>query len=377
MKYQQVLNQIGLAQLLNTTQGLGTKILLLTLAMLSFSSIAKAEFQLNFQPENRRLEDPEWLNFNCNRGGGGGEDNGFEDCDDNDEFRDDNGRDRTAFLMERVRDPGSGDQYYHVILGLPGDDFQQEAYIKITRVCSEGDDGGGGCRVVSRIPSEIDDLGPISDSLGDWSDISERDNNAYDPLGPAAFSGSGTANPNSTQFWQIIEADGIFQDIKKEAYALKPDIIQTLDDNGVTAEFELRMSNSNYNQDNIAGIMERNSIRVTDGDFVSEFDINDIDSPGSVIDVTGGKFKYESRYDNTLSGGSFESEYSGEGAGFNIFEADWKIFYDPSQNIGNMYGCHEDCYGPRVRPNPSWGSSSWNGYSGPPPGNGIGGNNGD
>ena len=66
---------------------------------------AQAEFNLNFLPETSRYQDPEWLNFNCNRPRAPG--GGFEDCNDNDDFRDNNGRDATAFLMERVSRPGA------------------------------------------------------------------------------------------------------------------------------------------------------------------------------------------------------------------------------------------------------------------------------
>jgi len=63
-----------------------------------------------------------------------------------------------------------------------------------------------GCTFYSS-PREVDDLGPVSDSLGDWRDITEYRDYAYDPMGPARFSGSGTANPKSTQFRQVMVND--------------------------------------------------------------------------------------------------------------------------------------------------------------------------
>lgn len=335
---------------------------LVPLIPFAIPAAVQAEFSLNFMPETSRFEEPEWLNFNCNRPRAPGGD--FEDCDDNDEFRDNNGRDRTAFLMERVRDPNSTDQYYHVIIGLPGDDFVQEAYIKITRNCDED----RGCRVGS-IPREVDDLGPISDSLGNWRDITETRDNAYDPLGPAEFSGSGTANPNSTQFRQILDSDGVFQEITKASFNRKHKIVQNIDSGGVFHDFELDMTNSTFDQSNIAGVMSKNILRVTDGDFVSEFDINNMgdlvppDAPPGQrkqnvdVNVTGGKYVYVNKYQTSMSGGPFESEYEGEGAGFNIWEQDWKVWYDPSQNVGHLYGCDDECNGGRA--DPFSGGSGW------------------
>lgn len=320
------------------------------------SGPTQAEFQLNFLPETSRYRDPEWLNFNCRRPFAPG--GGFEDCDDNDDFRDNNGRDQTSFLMERVRDPNSNDQYYHQIVGLPGDDFYQEAYIKITRYMS---DNGG----ISYSPREVDDLGPISDSLGDWSDITERPDNAYDPLGNAAFSGSGTANPKSTQFWQVIDNGEIRQDIKKEHFNKKHLITQDIDTRsnpssaGIVHEFELDMRNSTFDQAHIAGLMNKNTLLITDGiggEFNSFFDINNMPrNTDGGVDVDGGMFLYNQRYSTSMSGSDFQNEYEGQAAGYNIWDVDWKMFYDPAQNVGYLYGCYSDCM------NGGGGGSGWGG----------------
>ena len=305
---------------------------------------AQAEFNLNFLPESSRYEEPEWLNFNCNRPRAPG--GGFEDCNDNDDFRENNGSDRTPFLMERVRHAGTNDQYYHTIIGMPGDDFYQEAYVKITRYMDE--DGR-----ISSNPQEVDDLGPISDSMGDWSDITERRDNAYDPLGPAHFSGSGTANPKSTQFRQVVDSDGVYQDITKQFFNRKHIITQEINSGNVYHDFELDMTNSTFDQQNIAGQMNKNYLRVTDGSFSSEFDINNITlADNSVVDVSGGKYIYVNKYQTTMSGSNFENEYEGEGAGYNIWEENWKHWYDPAQNSGHLHSCYSDCFGGRSSPTP-------------------------
>lgn len=294
--------------------------------LLALPSAAYAEFVLNFQPQLSRLGDPEWLNFNCNRPRAPG--SGFESCDENDEFRDNNGRDTTPFLMERIRDAATGEQYYHTIIGLPGDDFVQEAYIKIVRYMS-GDNGGFSTR-----PQEVDDLGPISDSLGNWRDITEVRNNAYDPLGPASFSGSGTANPKSTQFRQVIESNGLYQEITKASFNKKHRIVETIDLPEIQHQFEMDMTNSTFDQANIAGILAKNQQLITQGSFSSAFDINNMpDANRSDVNITGGEYKYVQKYSTSMSGGPFENEYiSDTGNHFNIWTEDWMAWRDPAQN---------------------------------------------
>lgn len=286
---------------------------------------ATGNFALNFQPNpGDRISEPEWLNFNCNRGPSGG---GFESCSDNDEFRGNNGRDTTPFLMEYLRGDGR-DEFFHVIIGQPGDDFVQEAYIKITsRFCG----------------NECDDIGPVSDSLGESRDITNGRNNAYDPLGAASFSGSGTANPKSTMFRQILTdaSGGMAQDFVKAEFNQKHLLTFTLDADFVDLDFRLNMTNSTFDDANTAGILELNRIIILDPtfdgipDLVSGFpptsvpasDNFDAAVDGDVVNVTGGKY-------NFISHGVYE----GEGAGFDVYAADWNDFFDPAQNIGHLYG---------------------------------------
>lgn len=360
---------------------------LLTVVCISEARVAQAEFVLNFQAENRRFEDPEWLNFNCNRGGGGGEDNGFEECDKNDLFRDNNGRDGTAFLMERVRDPNSSDQYYHTIIGEEGSDFVQEAYIKITRYYAD-DDCDNGCTPRST-PTKVDDLGPISDSLGDWRDIDKYTNNAYDPMGPARFSGSGTANPKSTQFRQVMANNGFEQDMTKAKFNQKHLLTQTLDvayegNARLEHRFELDMTNSTFDQADIAGVMKENYYRMTGSGSQGSiwFDITEgfFQDRGG-FDITGGKYTFARLYNTTINNsGPLENEYSGEGAGYNVWNENWKAYYDESQNNyaapsrngdddddddrrrpdTTLYSCYDDC-GAKYEP---WeGGATWSSWS--------------
>lgn len=303
----------SLARGLSSSSSKCLLLILLAATCLTEIRLAQAEFSLNFLPENRRYGE-EWINFNCNRPYAPG--GNFESCDENDEARDNNGRDSTAFLHELVRESGTGQQYYHVIVGLPGDDFVQEAYIKIRS-------GGRG-----------DDQGPISDSLGNTRPLQ----NNRDPLGPAEFSGSGTANPNSVQFKQVVNSDDMFQDIEKATYTQKPWIVQDIVNPDIDYRFALDMSNSNYSQDNLAPASFINRVEVGfDDDLDLVFDIDNVenaDGPGStsVIDVTAGKFKWERK--NAANGSSYVDEYtySDAGSGYNVNEEDWWAWRDPAQN---------------------------------------------
>lgn len=292
--------------------------------------ISRAEFALNFMPQPTRLGDPEWLNFNCRRPPAPG--GGFEKCDENDIFRENNGRDTTPFLMERIRD-ASGNQYYHTIIGLPGSDFVQEAYIKITRFMNK--DGG-----MSSIPQiKVDDLGPISDSLGDWSDMDKKPDNADDPLGPARFSGSGTANPKSTQFRQVVQGGGLKQEIVKTHFNKKPLIVQTLNTPEVVHGFEIDMTNSTYDQATLAGVVKQNWQQLNSNGFSYDFDVNNMPYEGdSKVYVTGGKYKYVQKYTTSMIGTTFANEYEGEGSGYNIWTEMWMAWRDPAQNVGHLYG---------------------------------------
>ena len=140
---------------------------LLALLSLSLPAASQAEFSLNFQKSSSSTGG-EFFNFDCNRGG---RSSGGEGCGENDELRENNGRDTTPFLMQLVREPNTGSRYWHVIIGLPGDDFVQEHWIR-----TRNDRGGRG--------EDDDEVGPWSDSLGTNQQIT----NARDPLGdPFAF----------------------------------------------------------------------------------------------------------------------------------------------------------------------------------------------
>ena len=174
----------------------------------------------------------------------------------------------------------------------------------------------------------------------------------------------------------MIDNGEIRQDIIKRYFNKKHLITQDLDTRsnpssaGVVHEFELDMENSTFDQ-SIVGIMRKNTLLVTEGDsgnFHDFWDINNMPTYtefGAGVDINGGEYVYNQLYSTSMSGSNFQNEYSGPGAGYNIWDVDWKMFYDPSQNgrlpdgrddpnsnLDYLYGCTSDCVGPRYSPIP-------------------------
>lgn len=275
-----------------------------------------SQFTLNFTPKRSMAVGDEIYHFSCNR-----PDRFGEDCGENDEFRDNNDRDRTPFAMEVLRADGA--EWWHVIIGLPGQSFVQESYIKVRSGTANNDDQG-----------------PISDGLGSTS-RNFGSINAHDPRGPATFSGSGTANPNSTMFRQLMSSQGMIQDLTKASFTQKHKLTQTMSGQNADINFVMDMTNSNFSTATTAGIMT-NKLMVNDAGFndIPDFPDNfpatttppdsqqfDVALDGDQVRVTGGKYRYITY-----------GQYEGEGKPFDIFAYDWDKPVDPAQNAGFMYG---------------------------------------
>lgn len=275
-----------------------------------------SQFTLNFTPKRSMAYGEDIFHFSCNR-----PDSFGEDCDKNDEFRGNNGSDRTPFAMEVLRADGA--QWWHVIIGLPGQSFVQESYIK-TRSGTAGND----------------DQGPISDGIGSTSN-NFGSINANDPRGPATFSGSGTGNPKSTMFRQLLNSQGMVQDLTKASFTQKHKLAQTMTGQNADINFVMDMTNSNFDTATTPGNMT-NKLTVNDAGFndIPAFPDNfpstttppdsqqfDVALDGSNVHVTGGTYRYVSW-----------GQYEGEGKGFDVFAYDWDKPVDPAQNAGHLYG---------------------------------------
>lgn len=275
-----------------------------------------SQFTLNFTPKRSMAYGEDIYHFSCNR-----PDRFGENCDENDEFRGNNGRDTTPFAMEILRADGA--QWWHVIIGLPGQSFVQESYIKVRS--GTGND---------------DDQGPISDGIGNTT-ASFGSINAHDPRGPATFSGSGTGNPKSTMFRQVLNSQGMIQDLTKASFTQKHKLTQSMSGQNADINFVLDMTNSNFDTATTPGIMT-NRLTVNDAGFndIPEFPNTfpttstppdsqqfDVALDGDTVRVSGGKYRYVTY-----------GQYEGEAKGFDIFAYDWDKPVDPAQNAGHLYG---------------------------------------
>jgi hypothetical protein len=277
---------------------------------------SSSQFTLDFTPKRNMATGDEIFHFSCNR-----PDRFGEDCDENDEFRKNNGSDRTPFMMELLR--ADGLEWWHVVIGLPGQSFVQESYIKTRPNSGDGDDRG-----------------PISDGLGSTS-RSFGSINAHDPRGAATFSGSGTGNPKSTMFRQVMNSQGMIQDMTKASFTQKHKLTQNMTGQNADIAFMLDMTNSNFDTATTPGIMS-NKLTVNDATFgdIPEFPDNfpstsappssrsfDVALDGDKVNVSGGKYRYVTW-----------GQYEGEGKGFDIFNYNWNLPVDPAQNAGHLYG---------------------------------------
>ncbi len=139
--------------------------------------------------------------------------------------------DNTAFLQEQL-DLG-GQRYFHVIVGdYNTDSMAQEVFIKVNAGNADFDPTFGTVRV--------------SDSLSDITQRTYNTTKPYSPGGDSAFSGTGSANPNSVIMRQVLNentAEGVvYEEFLKDAFTQKPKITHTIStaDMDSTLIFDMR-----------------------------------------------------------------------------------------------------------------------------------------
>ncbi len=213
--------------------------------------------------------------------------------------------DQTPFLQERVLGD-DGQPYYHTLIGLPGDDFLQETYIRRGLGGAWQNDGAG------------------TSSGG----VNFQGNNR--PLDPdPTLSGNATANPTRVLVRQVNSDGEFFQEFFKDTLANKPKIDQTLTTADMTATFSVDMRGLALS-DMITGVNSIiNTLSLTGGDapagLAGNFDYaTDVQQPH----LTAGKYRWISGSGPDNSSGSWQ--YS-EGD-FNPDAVDWAAFRDDSEN---------------------------------------------
>lgn len=282
------------------------------------------------------------------------------------------------WVNELVRDANSN-QYFHMIVGLPTDDFRQEVYIRIGATNFSWSDGE------TRAPSDSGgDLGIGASRTPDLGAGS-------DPLGKThtnTFSGASTGNPKHVLMKQVLQDDtsantktnvathgSFYQEFSKTtAYytgtdldARKPKIIQTLSktdaaQGDISMSFMADMSAITYSDMN-SPLAASNNMAAS-GVFVNTMTLT---SPGlSSSDVDFDMSKDTQAGESSIDAGRFTftpgTGYTGGGigwlntttynrgtytyfsGGFDQFSTNYSQFCDPSQiksygSGANNYGC--------------------------------------
>lgn len=288
---------------------------LLATGALSESVIAQQTFRFNFAASGGAVVNS-IANQTCGTGvggmGGGGM-GGF--CDG------------TPFSQQVIN--VGGQNYYHVIVGNGGGEFGIETYIQTggTGVCWFG------C-ANARVTGGMGGMGgtaPISSSSG----LATNDSNPFAPVN------AGAGNPTRAAIRQFNNTADMSQEFLKATTTLKPRITQSVTGGGLTMDFTIDMTNSNYSQQDtpgtitltqtidIEGLPEPGNNPITGDPFPSSrnFDINNLGET-SRVDITGGRYTYAAGPGDGQSRGA----YTYFADGFDVYNVDWATFCDPAQN---------------------------------------------
>lgn len=208
---------------------------------------------------------------------------------------------QTPFLVDGslnmpaiVRDPTTGLDYYHMIVGSPADGFIQESFIQVSVIA-----------------------GTILSCAGN-SCATNLNNN--DPLGGTGlyYTGNAASNPRGTIIRQILSDGEITMEFLKDKYDRKPLITQTIMTSDITSTFKIDMRNSTYDDKNTPAVVT-NTFSFTDpslGTF-------DMARDGQKTNITAGRYTYTNGTGNGGSQGTYN--YVDGNA---IFDADWTIYMD-------------------------------------------------
>lgn len=143
-------------------------------------------------------------------------------------------------------------------------------------------------------------------------------------------------------------ANGLTQVFLKNTLTQKPKITQNVSDSGISTQFVLDMSNSNYTTNATAGLMTNTVTLVgANAGIQGNFDAagtgtNFTTANAQTLNVTGGRFIYNpgtgwsgSGSTATYNAGSYAYVDNG---GVNLTTLDWNSFRDPADNLMNFGG---------------------------------------
>jgi len=281
----------------------------------------RAQFVLNFQPENLGAAFP----GACNIGGA----NSTTWCPTAGAAQEAD-PDPTPFHQESVG------AYWHQIIGDPSQGFAVDVYIAQGTGFLKSESGGR----PSIFPNNLAN-----------SSLEFQSGNGWNPLSPdSKLTGNGTADPTRvvmrqilggtwnalTSTWSCAGAE-FCAEFLKDKLDRKPKISQTINDNsvGMSAYFELDMSNSTYSDNTTAGTIV-NTVTFT-GNNPGSFDLA---TDGQNSTVTGGRYTYSPGLGWVDGGGASgmatwdyqEGSYSYWDGSFDPLAIDSAAFRDATQN---------------------------------------------
>lgn len=229
--------------------------------------------------------------------------------------------DTTPFLQEVINH--NGRSYYHIIVGLPDQNFAQEIFIGTGgNSFSWGDSASGGetsCKC-------------------SWRDTAGMSGNGWDPLNSSnPRTGNETGNPTQVVMRQIVRSADMQQEFLKNRLEQKPIISQTTITPDAQMNFVVDMRNSDYATQSTPATMV-NSILFSDPELPS-FDIN-LNAPNA--NITAGRFTYLGStggggggwggWGGWGGGGGSTPNYTYSDGGIEPSTVNWNQFYDPTQN---------------------------------------------
>ena len=262
----------------------------------------QAEFNLNFAPAYTTYQGSP-VQVSCNRPG-------LDQCKNHIGPS----VDKTPFLQEIVSDPGGTGNYYHVIVGLPGDSFVQESYIKVSGTYITSDSDG------NQFYS--------STSGGAW--WLQAAGNPTDPLrNDAGFTGNGTGNPNKMSLRQILTdtSQGYKEEFLKAKFTEKPSFTQSVNNSELQMNFGVDMSGINYNTSTMKGAIT-NTLKLLDTLIPQDSASFDAVAQSQTSTTSAGQYTYSPGFGPGASAGA----YKYVDGGFDVYNIDWKSFRDPTQN---------------------------------------------
>jgi hypothetical protein len=297
----------------------------LLLVVMAGSSVAYAEFDLNFSAQDS--VNNTMMDYVANGDNGASPDTG-----------------QTPFLWnggqfglspEIVTDPTNGNKYYHMIIGDFASGFIQESYVQMGF-------GSYGNSYEPASPSRKS----ASDGTGTYDPLylfpsSTTFGNGYDPLdmnknakAQNVTSGNGTGNPTRVIMRQIMTDGEIMTEFLKDQYANKPRISQMLVAPDIYAEFDIDMRSISFSDaTSVAPMTNTIQLYVEALPFDTGYYDTAVLNQNSTYNA--GRYIYT---DGAGPGGS-SGTYNYESGGFDQTAQDWKGFFDA--NVSNPWTFEE------------------------------------